>query len=833
MSENKNIKIRKNERKINSCYLIRSKSPHNISQPTSSSSLNMNSLSIRDLISYSPRCKNRTKVMITKLLSSSKCLMINKKKYSSSTSFPRNFHHFYPYNPNNLFISLNLPNREKQNNNFKIFYPIMNKNQSMKKMSSNYKKINNNLNIFKNKLHINKDKKIFRLMSPEPNFEKIKRKIYPKNSIDESQSVKESEKEMGSKLNEGNLHINKDNFLHFIDEMNKNKIHINKCKKYVKDYFMEKKDGNKSFFEDLIYKYKYDENENYNFFLNSDYSSKKNSFKIGNFEITFKITSLRYIFYEIPEVKQGEQEFDSAVFYDLEKNSNVKYNINSKIKLPFEFLSIFYGISFREFINLMISIIDYDYDKNKFFIEYTNFINKIELGKSLYDFFAENCYFYLHNYNHKKQCFIYDWEVKNKNSIDVKHYVVKILMPQLRINIKYDNEYKIKFFSTIEIQTIGDLIKNSFNHWDLYTLVYFSEFKLFRYEINKILCGRYKTIFNDNFNNNFKNKKRGKKISFNLNTINIILNTKIKNRKSYGFFYSHQKLENNENETYYIKLKIPQIRISLNNSLYSFNKKFDISIKEMSQINKLRRSFRPEDIIKYSMIIIRSKQKVNDMLSESVKPKRNYTSKFSSRRNSTIVSKDKTTSNKNNKHHIKREAVKGNIKFNKNYNNEEYIKDIKLNLDNYIFNLDESILKFIKVKENKINKMNNNLEEFLNKNNKESEDKNKNIKDNLNQKNIDFIIRDNKDQNANNNKIEIEIGTIQLSWTDQEALTKNIFLDKKQTEYLLDIPTFKWKFFVEKHIEKIILEESSTLRPVRRDSRKNLDWNDFITKKES
>jgi hypothetical protein len=253
----------------------------------------------------------------------------------------------------------------------------------------------------------------------------------------------------------------------------------------------------------------------------------------------------------------------------------------------------------------------------------------------------------------------------------------------------------------------------------------------------------------------------------------------------------------------------------------------------MSQINKLRRSFRPEDIIKYSMIIIRSKQKVNDMLSESVKPKRNYTSKFSSRRNSTIVSKDKTTSNKNNKHHIKREAVKGNIKFNKNYNNEEYIKDIKLNLDNYIFNLDESILKFIKVKENKINKMNNNLEEFLNKNNKESEDKNKNIKDNLNQKNIDFIIRDNKDQNANNNKIEIEIGTIQLSWTDQEALTKNIFLDKKQTEYLLDIPTFKWKFFVEKHIEKIILEESSTLRPVRRDSRKNLDWNDFITKKES
>jgi hypothetical protein len=277
---------------------------------------------------------------------------------------------------------------------------------------------------------------------------------------------------------------------------------------------------------------------------------------------------------------------------------------------------------------------------------------------------------------------------------------------------------------------------------------------------------------------------------------------------------------------------MPQINISLNNSLYSFNKKFDISIKEMTQINKLRKSFRPEDIIKYSMIIIRSKTKIQDMLSESIKPKRNYTSKMSSRRSSALISKDKNSSNKNTKHNIKREGIKGYIRFNKNYNNEEYIKDIKLNLDNYIFNLDESILKFINVKENKINKINNNLKEFLNKNNKKGEDKNKNIKNNINQKNIDFIIRDNKDSNANNNKIEIEIGTMQLCWTDQEALTKSIFLDKKQTEYLLDIPTFKWKFFVNKIIEKIIIEEGPTLRPIRRESRKNFCLKDFLAKKE-
>ena len=827
MSVNKSIKIRKNERKINSSYFIRSKSPQNISQATSSSTLNMRPLSIQDLISYSPCCKNKTKIMITRLLSSSKCLMINKKKYSSSTSFPKNFQHFYPYNPNNMHISLNLPNKENQNNNVKLPSPIFKKNKSKKILFSNYKKINNKFHNFKNKILINKDKKIFRLMSPEPSIEKIKRSICPKNAIDESEIVKEIE----SKLNGGEFHINKDNFMNFIDEMNKNKIHINNCKKYVKDYFIEKTDGNKSVFEDLLYQYKFDEHENDNYFLNSDYSTKKHSFKIENFEISFKITSLQFIFYEIPDAKQDEEKFDSSVFYDIENNTNVKYNINSKIKLPFEFLSVFYGLDFNEFINLMIYIINYDYDKNKFFIEHTNFINKIELGKTLYDFFTENSYFYLHNYNHKKQCFIYDWEVKHKNSRDVKHYVIKILLPQIRINIKNDYEYKIKFFSTIEIQTLGDLIKNSFKNWDLYILVYFSEFKLFRYEINKILCGRYKTIFNENFNNNIKNKKRGKKITFNLNTINIILNSKIKNRKSYGFFFSHQKLKDNENETYYIKLKMPQINISLNNSLYSFNKKFDISIKEMTQINKLRKSFRPEDIIKYSMIIIRSKTKIQDMLSESIKPKRNYTSKMSSRRSSALISKDKNSSNKNTKHNIKREGIKGYIRFNKNYNNEEYIKDIKLNLDNYIFNLDESILKFINVKENKINKINNNLKEFLNKNNKKGEDKNKNIKNNINQKNIDFIIRDNKDSNANNNKIEIEIGTMQLCWTDQEALTKSIFLDKKETEYLLDIPTFKWKFFVEKNIEKIILEESPTLRPIRRESTKNFCLKDFLAKK--
>ena len=81
--------------------------------------------------------------------------------------------------------------------------------------------------------------------------------------------------------------------------------------------------------------------------------------------------------------------------------------------------------------------------------------------------------------------------------------MVKILLPQIRINIKYNNEYKVNFFTTVDITTIGELMKNKFKNWDLYTFIYFSEFKLFRFEINKILCGKYKNIFNENIKNDF------------------------------------------------------------------------------------------------------------------------------------------------------------------------------------------------------------------------------------------------------------------------------------------------------------------------------------------
>ena len=86
-----------------------------------------------------------------------------------------------------------------------------------------------------------------------------------------------------------------------------------------------------------------------------------------------------------------------------------------------------------------------------------------------------------------------------------------------------------------------------------------------------------------------------------------MLNTIKKNNQSYGFFYSHKKME--ESETYYINLKLPLINISYQNLVYSFQKQFNIDLKRLSQLNKLRKFFNPEDIIKYSMIIKKSRYK--------------------------------------------------------------------------------------------------------------------------------------------------------------------------------------------------------------------------------
>ena len=805
------LRLKRRNKNQNICYTpIQKKNSQDLSNSSKS-------LSINDLLTYSPLGRNKRKTMITSLLSSSKGILRNKKQYSSSTNFPKQFKHFYPFKPDTSLNLLNFSNNEEKTK--LILSPRYNEpkrnineyNSSKKFLSfrpmSNYQiNLKSNLDLRKHHLYINRDS--IHDKSPMVNFYNIKNKNMVKeneknNSIENKRNIEE--------------YLDENKFMNFIDEINKNNNYLHKCKNNIKKYFEtdKKNNGNKSFFEELLYKYNFDEHRNEKYFSSDKYSTKKNSFELGNLKISFKITSLKFIFYEIME---NANNIDNKIFYNIENNNKIKYKINSKIKFPFEFLSIFYGIELSEFINLILSIIEYDKQNKKFTINHNNFISKIEMGKTLYDFFTDISYFSLYNYNKGKECLIYDWDIKNINNV-IKHYAIKILLPQMKISIKSNNMKKVKFFSNISIKTMGDLINKSFNMWDYYILIYFSEFKLFRFEMNKILCGKY-IINNDNKKNEFN------KILFNLNHLNIILNTIKKNDSSYGFFYSNIKI--NKIESYYINLKLPKIQVSYQNPLYSFSKKFDIDIKRLSQINKLRKSFRPEDLIKYSMIIIKNKNKDVEVAKNRHNNKL-LSSKtlFSSvkRANSTIIrqktrnnSKRSNHSNSSNKNNNMKKEIQGKIKFTKNFNHkEEVIRDIKLNLDKYIFNFDESILKYIKVENNKFNNLNKRI---FNK----DRDMKKNYFSNHNilRNNTKNFTKMNNDEINNDKKFDIEIGTLELSWTNQDALTKNLFLNKKDSEYLLEYPPFQWKFFVEKNVEEILSNEANILKPISLSSKKAL-----------
>ena len=119
---------------------------------------------------------------------------------------------------------------------------------------------------------------------------------------------------------------------------------------------------------------------------------------------------------------------------------------------------------------------------------------------------------------------------------------------------------------------------------------------------------------------------------------------------------------------------------------------------------------------------------------------------------------------------------------NNDYN--EIIKDIDLNLDKYIFNFDESIFKFIKTNE-----------EYKDKNiflNKESNE-----------------IQINSD---NSKKLNVDIGTLELSWTNRDGFSNIYKLDEIKSQKLFSSSQDKWKEYVEKNINKIISGVSNSRR---------------------
>jgi hypothetical protein len=128
-------------------------------------------------------------------------------------------------------------------------------------------------------------------------------------------------------------------------------------------------------------------------------------------------------------------------------------------------------------------------------------------------------------------------------------------------------------------------------------------------------------------------------------------------------------------------------------------------------------------------------------------------------------------------------SYKNNGSIRRRNNNEESKKDIKLNLDKYIFNFDDDILKFIKPLERKDNIEKKNYENI----------------NGFKEKNS-FQIKNNND----NNKLSVEIGKIKLICKKNDLKEYEYYFEENVGRYLLDNPPYIWENYIENKLSEII-----------------------------
>ena len=297
--------------------------------------------------------------------------------------------------------------------------------------------------------------------------------------------------------------------------------------------------------------------------------------------------------------------------------------------------------------------------------------------------------------------------------------------------------------------------------------------------------------------------------------MNANLSTLIQNENSFEFFFSQNI--NDKNEGYFFQVLIPKIHIIYQDINFYIDKFFDLDIKRMSQINKLRKSFQIEDIIKYSMVIVDEKYQVpnkkkssffeNNGYRRSIKRSSTLKSLNNSQRlNLKAVSSRSSMHNSNNNFPSKFKIVRTNKKTpstKRNNDFENLKKDIKLNLDKYIFNFDDDILKFIKPIEGKKNEGSSNLCENSVKSislyNKRRENKEGSFRSNKTNK-------INNGQPSNKEKLSVEIGTIKFIWTKNDLKMYDYLFEENESQYLLDNPPSVWENYIENNLNEYNLK---------------------------
>ena len=364
--------------------------------------------------------------------------------------------------------------------------------------------------------------------------------------------------------------INSKTFLNYIDKFNNMDGVIHKYITYKEKYFVNKnKDGNKSLLEE--YMNKNIDNDNIIEPFNEPVFKKENIFKIKNTEVKLRC--------------------DSIILYFYEEETKKKI---SKIKFPFECIPFFYGIDFDSFKLFIFSVIGYDYEINQFKLNISKFnqaYNNYLVEKKLYN---EDCY--LLNYS-QNSSFKYDWIVQSEKN--TKKYKLKIQMPKMKVRFKYFNNIKTTLIKSLDSTRMSYLILENFKDWDLFLLNSFCIIKQFRKTINQALS--YSLLLNK------------KNLKFDLDDPKIKLNKNNYSTFSSVFFITFQKETLGKN--IYFEINTPKIKVNYkSDNVESYEKIYNLNIKEAIQLNKMRKSFWPEDMINRCLSVREESKKVETTL---------------------------------------------------------------------------------------------------------------------------------------------------------------------------------------------------------------------------
>ena len=353
--------------------------------------------------------------------------------------------------------------------------------------------------------------------------------------------------------------VNEDIFFDFVDRSNIN----TKIKKEYNNYLEShkiNKDANFLVYKliDIMKKIKFEKN----FFSDKNNYCKINKFVTkNNLLIKLKVSSLKIIFYKY-NYNKNKEKINMNNPSDLLKD----ISIISRIYFPFEFIPFFYGLNMKEFLEFLILVIKYDFSKKKFNLNFSQFIKSYNSFMEKKSFFDEISLF--KKYNEKvEEYFAFFWDVKNEKNNE--NYLMKIFLPKMSIRIgDREKKFFLKFFYSLEIDKIVHLMKDGFKLWDFFVTKFFSDYKIFRFEINRILCNKYNYYNNNLSNGNNISFNKNKKM-FNFNKINEKDYIKLNNStNNFQFFYTRKNQLNSEKDliedTFLFEIEIPKIHIITN-----------------------------------------------------------------------------------------------------------------------------------------------------------------------------------------------------------------------------------------------------------------------------